>query len=211
MIFDAEHIRLTIRETTRHVLPWSTPQMIHHWLAQDIFRPVEYIPGLEGRGPGKGCKLDFYDLVWAFILTSLFAWGARFGNLRVAGGSVSETSLSYEKSGFSRDEIASLEQAQNKGRQFQEFLRLTKCKSLLWAERKRIVASKSVSGMTLTDPKLALSAGTTLLITVVRQDQDKAVNAYYAHTREVRQALGQLFINCMESEYYVETRLRLMP
>jgi hypothetical protein len=204
-----ETILLTIRQAVKHVFPYATPQMIHHWLLQGVFRPIKYSPGVAGRGPGRGCLLDFYDLVVVEVLSSLLTWGARFSHIRLPSGGVPTTSWAFVEKRFSQQQLFKLHTAWSQGRAFQEFLRLTDCKALLYAERSRISPADSSPGLVLIDPKKRLSRDTMLSVRVFRPEDKLTFDEYFSHVTAKRLVLGHLFINCVEARDYVEERLKL--
>ena len=78
---DIDDIRLTIRQTTKLIYPFMNDATIHQWMSKGVFRPLIYVP--PPAGPGRGCELDFADLVTVGVLHSLFSFGVRFNQMRL--------------------------------------------------------------------------------------------------------------------------------
>ncbi|MGB6068321.1 MAG: hypothetical protein WBG50_26225 [Desulfomonilaceae bacterium] len=84
-VVDRTKMLVTIRQASGVVFPFIKPSTIALWIAQGIFRPVQHSRGTVG--PGRGSKLDFWDLVFIGVLHSLFASGVRFKHLLFRGRS----------------------------------------------------------------------------------------------------------------------------
>lgn len=82
-IVDRTKMLVTMRQAAGVVFPFIKPSTIALWIAQGVFRPFLHSRGAVG--PGRGSKLNFWDLVFVGVLHSLFASGVRFKHLQLHG------------------------------------------------------------------------------------------------------------------------------
>jgi hypothetical protein len=72
---------VTMREAAGHVFPFIVPGTLLKWIMAGIFRPIIHSRG--SVGPGKGSKLNFWDLVTVGVIHSFLASGLRFEHLQL--------------------------------------------------------------------------------------------------------------------------------
>lgn len=92
---DRTKMVVTMRQAAGVVFPFIKPSTIALWITQGIFRPVMHSRGAVG--PGRGSKLDFWDLVLVGVLHSLFASGIRFKHLQVRGRTFESSRIGLQR------------------------------------------------------------------------------------------------------------------
>lgn len=86
----------TIRDIVRkQIIPVKNASTIHTWMAENTFRPFIYESGPVG--PGRGCQLNFADMVTGGLLTSMFAVGVKFNMLKFQGAEIPSAIVTFQR------------------------------------------------------------------------------------------------------------------